>query len=489
MFLTCILSVLLSVFFVFLNRQNKFSYLLAANFSIIAVTLAVGSIYMSKCSTYPNITTIDYSIYSYLHDIKLTMTQLSRIYNFCFAALMVISVSYLFFFTHLRYITLPLFLIPIAIMLIWCDRYVAESVFLYMNSHENLSQSYFTLCDTLNGFFSAIFTLYILLPVCLPLVKMIKSKIFACKNENLFLSCFMAAASFFVIYAFVFGPFSPIFFTATLGISKIPNIGHANTSYATLFAIYILAIGVTLLTYTLKNNLYRVNSIYMAKLFRRNISMQLHSYKNAFISVAMQLNLAKTHLTKGDQDECIEHIEQGIATVNKYSDIFMRNIRLLTDNYYASRGMPINLVLCIEAAINICDSGHTVNVTRNYNSDLVMIYAQRYHITEVFVNIVNNALTAVRKASRTPHIQINLLVEENWCMVEVVDNGIGIEKSNRRLIFEPFYSTNGYTNGSGIGLYYVKKIVKAYNGEIRFISRPNEYTKFQIAFPTTMKGE
>jgi signal transduction histidine kinase len=216
--------------------------------------------------------------------------------------------------------------------------------------------------------------------------------------------------------------------------------------------------------------------------------MQLHSYKNAFTSVAMQLNLAKIHLNKDNKDACLSHIEHGMSTLNKYSDIFIRNLRLLSNNYNEKRAAPINLVSCIESALAICNDDE-IKITHSYDSDIVYIYGEQYHITEVFVNILNNAVTAVNKISRIPDIKINLKIEAEWCMAEIIDNGIGIKKSKKRLIFEPFYSTNCYNNGSGIGLYYTKKIVKAHNGEIRCDSHPGVYTRFQIAFPVIMKGE
>ena len=104
------------------------------------------------------------------------------------------------------------------------------------------------------------------------------------------------------------------------------------------------------------------------------------------------------------------------------------------------------------------------------------------YITEVFVNIIMNAVDATRDTGRKPAIGISVISENDCCMVEVSDNGGGIAKSELKKIFEPFYTTKK-ANGSGLGLYYVKTIIRKHNGDIRVLSKVGKYTKMQMFFP------
>ena len=72
-------------------------------------------------------------------------------------------------------------------------------------------------------------------------------------------------------------------------------------------------------------------------------------------------------------------------------------------------------------------------------------------------------------------------------LVDVRDNGIGIDEVHQNRVFDEFYRVDGRrTNpiqGSGLGLSIVKKIVEAHDGVIEMQSQLEEGTVFRIAFP------
>jgi two-component system phosphate regulon sensor histidine kinase PhoR len=71
--------------------------------------------------------------------------------------------------------------------------------------------------------------------------------------------------------------------------------------------------------------------------------------------------------------------------------------------------------------------------------------------------------------------------------IAVEDKGIGIEASDLRQIFEPFYRTkevvDAQISGNGLGLNLVKKIVEAHNGKISVESTPGVGSTFTIDLP------
>jgi signal transduction histidine kinase len=67
-------------------------------------------------------------------------------------------------------------------------------------------------------------------------------------------------------------------------------------------------------------------------------------------------------------------------------------------------------------------------------------------------------------------------------MIEVADNGIGIDDVLRDRVFEPYFTTKEVGQGQGIGLYLAKLIMeKSFNGSIRFTSGQGE-TRFILDF-------
>jgi len=117
-------------------------------------------------------------------------------------------------------------------------------------------------------------------------------------------------------------------------------------------------------------------------------------------------------------------------------------------------------------------------------ADPAIIKGDEVHITNVLFNLLDNA---VKYSKEEPKIIISSELKDNFLMVSVKDNGIGIQKEYIDQIFERFYRVpTGNVHdvkGFGLGLSYVKIIVETHRGKIKVESTPNKGTKFMIYFP------
>jgi len=115
-----------------------------------------------------------------------------------------------------------------------------------------------------------------------------------------------------------------------------------------------------------------------------------------------------------------------------------------------------------------------------------IISGDKYHIEHIITNLISNAI----KYSKTPmEISIELHKDNNWLYISVKDNGIGISEGEINKIFDR-YSRVGDTKavkGHGIGLNYVKRMVKKHNGEISVESELDKGSKFIIKLPISKK--
>jgi two-component system phosphate regulon sensor histidine kinase PhoR len=120
----------------------------------------------------------------------------------------------------------------------------------------------------------------------------------------------------------------------------------------------------------------------------------------------------------------------------------------------------------------------------NLEAQKSIIKADKVHITNVLVNLCENAL---KYKQEIPEIKIETKNIANSIIINVIDTGIGISKENYKKVFEKFYrvSTGNLhdVKGFGLGLSYVKKIVEEHNGTITLESKLKKGSVFSIKLP------
>jgi signal transduction histidine kinase len=97
-------------------------------------------------------------------------------------------------------------------------------------------------------------------------------------------------------------------------------------------------------------------------------------------------------------------------------------------------------------------------------------------------NLIVNAIK-YKHPNRTPEIQISSRAEENCIILEIKDNGQGIDMNkNKDKLFKEFQRIDTQKEGTGLGLSLVSTIVKSYNAEVKINSKLNEGTTITIWF-------
>lgn len=113
------------------------------------------------------------------------------------------------------------------------------------------------------------------------------------------------------------------------------------------------------------------------------------------------------------------------------------------------------------------------------------IQADRVHFSNILHNLLDNAM---KYSHAAPKISINTWNERQNIIIEIKDNGMGIDKKDIKRIFEKFYRvpTGNVHNvkGFGLGLYYVSKIIEAHKWQINVESEIGKGTNFKIKIPT-----
>ncbi|WP_430462978.1 sensor histidine kinase [Thalassolituus sp. LLYu03] len=101
---------------------------------------------------------------------------------------------------------------------------------------------------------------------------------------------------------------------------------------------------------------------------------------------------------------------------------------------------------------------------------------------KVFAAIIDNACKACDDGG---NVHIRAWSESNRTLIEVEDNGAGIDEARMPHIFDPFFTTRAVGEGLGLGLSMAHSIVEAHGGSIQVVSQPEKGTRVQISLPQT----
>jgi len=104
-------------------------------------------------------------------------------------------------------------------------------------------------------------------------------------------------------------------------------------------------------------------------------------------------------------------------------------------------------------------------------------------LSQVLTNMLINSKNAIKKIKDSGIITIKTYRENDFAIMQVIDNGCGIPKENINKIFDPFFTTMEVGKGTGLGLYISQKILEKHNGSVEVSSKPLEGSTFTIKIP------
>ena len=138
---------------------------------------------------------------------------------------------------------------------------------------------------------------------------------------------------------------------------------------------------------------------------------------------------------------------------------------------------------------------HNIQVETHLNGDLI-IHGYPNEFLQVLVNVINNAKDALMtQPVNTRFMNIKTFIKNKRCVIEVNDNGGGVDESIVSKIFDPYFTTKHKSQGTGIGLYMSHQIVvehmkgSIYAKNIDFVKDKNNYKgcSLIIVLPITEK--
>lgn len=328
---------------------------------------------------------------------------------------------------------------------------------------------------------------YYLMPMVFYIRYIFNTKIFVKKRYGItgLLSLTMVNLTIFIL--FIAGLFSPTMFY-NMDLTSFPtgnvSVYRENTGNIIL-GMFILIFNMLFLVYYkpfvksgingFKRNMNKNDNM------SKNVYMMLHTYKNRFVAIERLAKMAAV----SEQEEEADKLRGFIKSIQNESEkaVFEISKILRITNPSAMEYHIFSVKECIEKALSQATiSG--VELKKDYSCEYDIILGSKESIVECFLNIFNNAFEAIeQKHIDKGVIEISIMSEFDMLCVSITDNGCGIPAKLINKVYQPFFTTKAQKTGNGLGLNYVKKIIRIHGGDVRIKSKNGISTSVYVALP------
>lgn len=304
----------------------------------------------------------------------------------------------------------------------------------------------------------------------------------------------------YLMATFTLVPIAMYFWFKTLpaGFALDPMPPEAAASYSIYSAIMAFLTIVTSVYYLQRTNqaseaalkesrMQMINAEKMAALGEMSGSLA-HEINTPLAAMRLQASILKRMTTSsnpdllkiGQKSEIIDSLIERVAKISVYLEKYARNAE--HDPFEITPVESIvndTLPLCLEK-FKVHDIDLRVSP---YDSQKLKIKCRSVQISQVLLNLLNNAYSAVSKLDEK---WVQLSVDEKGPLIEisVTDSGAGIPEDVQENLFQPYFTTKAAGVGTGLGLSISKSIVDNHGGNI-YLDATHANTRFVIAMPVS----
>ncbi|MCD4675886.1 MAG: HAMP domain-containing protein, partial [Desulfobacula sp.] len=228
----------------------------------------------------------------------------------------------------------------------------------------------------------------------------------------------------------------------------------------------------------------------------RRLSKEIGANIKAAKKIGIDLDDIKKYLKEREIDQMMEAIQksgQRAAQIVRNMLSFAR--KSLEKKNYCS--IPELLDQTVSIASNDYDlkkhyDFRKIKILYEYEENLPQVLCDSSKIQQVFMNILKNGAQAMSEKEykdNTPCFILRVYPKNEEVIIEIEDNGPGLDETLQKRIFEPFFTTKSVGKGTGLGLSVSYFIIKEnHEGEISLKTEPGRWTKFIISLPIKLNN-
>jgi len=205
----------------------------------------------------------------------------------------------------------------------------------------------------------------------------------------------------------------------------------------------------------------------------------LNAINSTILDIQIKLEIRNFDIDNPEKlDNFLERIESQNENILEYIQILSNTIDDFRTFFKPNKEKEfISIVTPIEKSIFIVKSSmltNNIKIITDYQTDKELwIYPNE--IMQVILNIlVNSKDNFLEKSIEDAYIKISTKIVDESYIIEIIDNGGGVDNKIIDNIFDPYFSTKSEKNGTGLGLYMSKIMIEKHQkGKLSLLNRDN----------------
>jgi histidine kinase len=210
-----------------------------------------------------------------------------------------------------------------------------------------------------------------------------------------------------------------------------------------------------------------------------------HGIKNVLMGLEGGMYAFQSGMSKGDDQRMLQGwqmLEENINRITTFVKEFLEFARGRTPTVHLvdPNGVAGRVVDLFKDKAELAG----IRLAFEPQPDVPAAFMDEEGIHASLVNLVSNALDACETSDKPdPEVIVRTRDDGGSLVLEVADNGTGIDYEIRKKVFTTFFSTKGSGKGTGLGLLTTRKIVQQHGGKVSFESTAGMGSVFRLEFP------
>ncbi len=235
-----------------------------------------------------------------------------------------------------------------------------------------------------------------------------------------------------------------------------------------------------------QRDLEHVTRIATAGELATSLAHELNQPLTAIVSNAAAGNalLSNPHIGKADVREILDEI---VDEGRRASDVIKSLRQFLQRGSFESE--PLRISQVVREVLLLLRSElreSAIDVRLDLADDVPMVEGNRVQLQQVLVNLIMNAIDAMRDREGTRRLSVRTRRAGDHAEITIRDSGPGLEAGQETRVFEPFVTTK--SSGMGVGLAISRTLIGAHGGLIRAGNHPDGGAEFVFTLPSVEAG-